>query len=401
MGLLIQHTGTRRILGLSDLTLVFSIAVTTIIAWQIVTPLIPLRMDALGASPQAVGFAISGTNILPLLLAMPTGFLADFCGPSMVALWSAGLYAVSLAFLVLSGTLASMVAALALLGLAHLGLTITTQALTAAYSPASQLDRSYSHYSFWVAGGMVVGPIIGGFAADIMGYRSAFVLALGFAILSVLGASRFQRLLRRVSDPDSSIPHFEIPTPEKLRKVGVVLFLSFLIGAAFSIRVSFLPIYLHDAGLGIRLIRFIFAPQSIASMAVRPFIPSAIIRFGHGAMLNSGVAAAAVATATIPMFTSFVPLAATGALLGVALGFTQPITIILVTTLTNSSSHGLTISLRLAALRLALVIGPVGFGLAAARFGIGSAFYLAASSLVAGLILLQISPFDRHRSSEA
>lgn len=401
MGLLIPHTDTRSKLGLSGLALVFGIAVTTIIAWQIVTPLIPLRMDALGASPQAIGFAISGTNILPLLLAMPMGVLSDFCGPSVVALWSAGLYAASLAFLVLSGTLASMVAAVALMGLAHLGLTITTQALTAAHAPAAQLDKSYSHYSFWVAGGMVVGPMIGGFAADIMGYRSAFVFALGFAILSVLGALRFQPLLHRGPDPDSSIPHFVIPTAGRLGKVGVVLFLSFLIGAAFSIRVSFLPIYLHDVGLSIRLIGSIFALQSVASMAVRPLIPFAIVRFGHGVMLTSGVAAAAVATATIPLFTSFVPLAATGALLGVALGFTQPITMSLVTTLTNSSSHGLTISLRLAALRLALVIGPLGFGLAAARFGIGSAFYLAASSLVAGLILLQISPFDRRFTSEA
>lgn len=371
---------------------IYLVAITTIIAWQIALPLIPLHLSAFAADPRIIGVAISGTNVLPLVLAIPAGLLSDLYGSSLIARCSAIAYAVAFALLISAGSLATIVAAISLMGIAQLGLTISTQSLIAAFSSVSHLDRDYGMYAFWVSGGMVVAPIIGGFASDLFGYQGAFLLGLVFAVISIPGALGLRQSPKRADESISPATFSRQPIPRTSRTLLLLLLFSFLLGAAFSIRISFLPIYLSEAGLSTSLIGIVFAVQSLASMAIRPFIPLFVTRFGYVGTLQAGVVAATFATAATPFLVSFVPLAATGGVLGLGLGLTQPITMSLVASSTAAPFRGFVLSLRLASLRLALVVGPVCLGLAVSRFGLAGAFLLAASVLTAGTMLIYLFP---------
>src|SRR5215472_9710342 len=62
-------------------------------AWYVMSPFIPLYLGAIGASAPVIGTVLGLAGIVPLLVAIPAGAVADQHGPAGMAGWSVIAYA--------------------------------------------------------------------------------------------------------------------------------------------------------------------------------------------------------------------------------------------------------------------------------------------------------------------
>ena len=122
-----------------------------------------------------------------LILGVHVGAMIDVYGPAPIAL-SAGLtYIAAFGCLLVRGDMAGLVIAYAFIILAQMALTVSSQTLIAESSTPQTRDQDFGNYSFWLSGGMILGPVIAGIVADSAGFRNALLLAsgLGFPITAI------------------------------------------------------------------------------------------------------------------------------------------------------------------------------------------------------------------------
>jgi MFS family permease len=100
------------------------------------------------------------------------------------------------------------------------------------------------------------------------------------------------------------------------------------------------------------------------------------------------VAVATLAIGVTPLLRQFWPLALAALSTGMAWGFTQPLTMSLIAGSVAPAERGLALSLRMTSNRLAEVVSPIVFGGLIAVAGLGSAFFLSAGVLAAGLLII-------------
>lgn len=365
----------------------YAMAACHMIMWQVTAPLIPLYLSDLGASSVGLGLIMGAAGILPLFIGVHLGAMVDLYGPAIVAQWSGVVGIASFLALASSADLRSVTVAYTLIGVAQMGLTVSSQTLVAEWSTGATRDRNFGYYSFWVSSGMVIGPVVGGLAADLWGFRTALLLGatlafpvLGLALLLKPRPSHgsLDRAFRSAFNAAGGM--IQNPT------IALTLVISFLIVFAYSLKQSFYPLYLRHVGLSTTLIGTIFAIHSISSMLVRPLLGWGVTRFGYTRMLLSGIAFAALGMGAIPLVVHFAPLAAAAAVVGIAMGLTQPLTMSIIAGAVGPELRGLALGVRLTTQRLAVAISPVIFGLVTTGLGIGTAFYTAALVLTGAML---------------
>jgi MFS transporter, DHA1 family, multidrug resistance protein len=237
-------------------------------------PVVPLFAQDLGAGAIMVGFINSAFLLTSGVFAFPFGILADRWGRKLVI--TAGL----LISLITSFLLAVSVAPWQLLliylffglGLAAIGPTL--MAYVADISPATHLGRSYGAYTLAIYSGMSLGPALGGWLADWLGFRLLFVVAAVLVGLVFLLALALLPSSRHLPHPASAAA----PNPTSWRKLlhNRPLLGCWLItlGGCFGLGafVTFAPLYMKEQNLSVGDIGLVFALQAAVNALCRiPF----------------------------------------------------------------------------------------------------------------------------------
>jgi len=373
----------------------YAFSFTYVLVWNIATPFIPLYLTAHGATPTAVGIAVSLSSLLPLFFAVHVGALVDAHGSAPVGKWSVATEAIACAILAAVPSMTGVAVGYALLGLGNLGLTVATQIAVAEFSAPAARASNYGYYSSWISAGMVLGPIVGGVLVDFQGYPAVFISVLVLMIPSFVLASLVKPRVRP-SSPATGVwtAHHSARSILGLPGVGLILFISFMVISGQSLRQSFYPLYLQTVGLSPTLIGVIIGAGSLTSMLVRPFIGRAVSAFGYAPLLAGATGLAMVSIGITPLLGSFAPLALASAGLGVSIGVTQPLTMSLMADAVTADLWGLAMGIRQTVQRLGTVATPVAFGVLVTWYGIGSSFYLGA--LTMGVAMLVILRFGMH-----
>jgi MFS family permease len=150
-------------------------------AWHTVTPLIALYESSLGASPTGIGLVVSTSVMLPLFFGVAIGGAVDSWGARRVSRHAAVLLVGAFALLTAGRGVVHLMIALAVLGLADFSLTIATQAAITSLSRPEVRDQNVGCLTFWMSGGGLLGPILGGSLADLWGFRAAFAGGLALS----------------------------------------------------------------------------------------------------------------------------------------------------------------------------------------------------------------------------
>ncbi|MFZ2087960.1 MAG: MFS transporter [Desulfobaccales bacterium] len=237
-------------------------------------PVVPLFAQDLGAGAVMVGFINSAFLLTTGVFAFPLGILADRWGRKLVV--TAGI----LISLITSFLLAVSVAPWQLLliyllfglGLAAIGPTL--MAYVADLSPTTHLGRSYGAYTLSIYSGMSLGPAIGGWLADWLGFRLLFVAAAAATGLVLLPALVF------LPRSDAARHHAaqsrqNLTTWRQLLQNRPLLGCWLItLGGCFGLGafITFAPLYMKEQNLSVGDIGLVFAIQAAINALSRiPF----------------------------------------------------------------------------------------------------------------------------------
>jgi DHA1 family multidrug resistance protein-like MFS transporter len=274
-----------------------------------------------------VGFINSAFLLTSGVFSFPFGLLADRVGRKLVV--SAGL----IISLVTSFLLAVSVAPWHLLiiylffglGLAAIGPTL--MAYVADLSPPSQLGSSYGAYTLAIYSGMSLGPGLGGWVADWLGFRLLFVIAAVLVGLVLLLAVVYLPSSRHLPHSASAASRSTTSWRQLLRHRPLLACWLITLGGCFGLGafITFAPLYMKAQNLSVRDIGLVFALQAAVNALSRLPCGRLSDRLGRRWLqaivgflfLGASLAAFGLAT-TLPGFL----LATTALGLAMSLGFT-------------------------------------------------------------------------------
>jgi MFS family permease len=354
-------------------------------------PVTSYRALALGADETVIGLITASFAVIPLVVAVPLGRVADRRRP--VGMFAAGVAILAASFLLLglAGSLAEVALWSALLGLGHLALILAAQSLIAQQSEDRQHDRDFGLMAAAVSLGQLVGPVLGGLVlsagaapdGSLEGATSrAFLVAAGLAALALpaclgTGAAGGGR------DPGAAAGR-PMRAADIVRAPGVPagMFASVAILAAVDIITAYLPVIGEGNGIGPAVVGALLSLRAAAAILSRLLIPWMVRALGRVRLIAVSAAGSALAMAVLPVPDGAAGLAVILVVAGFFLGIGQPLTMSLIVQAVPDDARGTALAIRLFGNRVGQVATPAVAGLVAGAAGIAAAFWLLGGLLV-------------------
>jgi MFS family permease len=383
------------------------------VAHSMLRPLVAPFALSLGASPAVAGAAVGAFAFLPSLLAISTGFLGDFFGNRrLLQFGSAGMLASGM-ILVVSWEPGLLVLSQVVAGTAMLAMWLAIQSLmtflATGEGSVDERNRRITNLSLFVSGGQLLGPLLGGFVADVAGYRSSFAVFLGLSAVLV-GAVQLTSdpvAPQKEDGPDgarslgSRVLGSHRTALDLVRQPGVFLTaaVSFLALFLIDLRVAFFPVYLVEIGFSPFLIGGLISTGGVCAFLARPLLPALLRRFRTSGIVGVSLVVGAFAIGAVALTEELWALFALAAAGGVALGFTQPLTLAMISDYTPRENRGIGVGLRVMANRSAQWADPLMFSLLLPLVGIRLTFVYLALAVAALSLLVALALSRLEKSS--
>jgi MFS family permease len=357
------------------------------LASTVVKVLIPLYMASTGASVALIGLVVGAQPVLPTILSVAAGAVADRVGyKRMILVGAAGMCVASAMFYVWSGVVAMVLAQL-LMGIAELSLWLSAQAIATQLSTGTSRGRDVGYFGFAVSAGQAVAPLLSGLAADMVGYRPALLLALIFSVISLLTS-----FLLPNSSPSAAKPAFSSQMREAgkiatIPGVQAALLCTFTMIFTRSVRQSFIPVYLRGIGFSASFIGAIISLSEVMSTVIRLGLGALLTRFSAQSMLVVGMFGGIVSTCITPLIPTAPLLVIAAIINGLGTGINLPLTMVLIADETPKELRGLGMGIRMTGNRLAQLVNPAVFALVGKWLALAPSFYAVGVMLLVGNVV--------------
>lgn len=352
-------------------------------------PMTSYRLLGLGHGAQAVGLVAAAFAVLPLVLAIPLGRLAD--RPRRLPFLTVGAAAQFVGCAGLASTHSTLLlgAATAVLGLGHLALALGVQAVVARESADDRHDRDFGLLTAGVSLGQLVGPLLGGFvvggadgAALVGASTRALVLAAAFACC----ATAFAAAAERLPGPDGGEPaHDRGSVRAILRLPGVPsgLLASIAVLAAADVFTAYLPVLGEQRAIAPAAIGVVLALRAAATVLARLGIGRLVAAFGRPRLIAASTLAAAAGFAFMTFTSQLWVLALLALVVGAGLGYGQPLSMTIVVQRVPLHARATALGVRLTGNRVGQVAAPAAASVVAGNAGASSVFWLLSGVLAA------------------
>jgi MFS family permease len=368
---------------------ILALLVLTQAAMFLARPVTSYRALALGADERVIGLITASFAVVPLLVAVPLGRVADRRRPVGMLVGGVVILVASYVLLGLAATLGELALWSALLGLGHLALMLAAQSLIAQQSENSQHDRDFGLMAAAVSLGQLIGPALAGLvlSADAAGSLEgattrAFLVAAGLSTLALpacWGTSTVGEPGGR-RRPDGQ----RMSARDIVRAPGVPagMFASVTILAAVDIVTAYLPVIGERLGISPAVVGALLSLRAVASILSRLLIPWMVRALGRVRLIAVSAAGSALAMAALPVPDGAMGLAAVLVVAGFFLGIGQPLTMSLIVQAVPDDARGTALAIRLTGNRVGQVATPAAAGLVAGAAGVAAAFWLLGGLLV-------------------
>lgn len=365
------------------------VLVLTQAAMFLARPVTSYRALALGADERVIGLITASFAVVPLLVAVPLGRVADRRRPVGILVGGVVILVASYVLLGFAATLGELALWSALLGLGHLALMLAAQSLIAQQSENSEHDRDFGLMAAAVSLGQLIGPALGGLllSADAAGSLEgattrAFLVAAGLSTLALpacWGTSTVGEPGGR-RRPDGQ----RMSATDIVRAPGVPagMFASVTILAAVDIVTAYLPVIGERLGISPAVVGALLSLRAVASILSRLLIPWMVRALGRVRLIAVSAAGSALAMAALPVPDGAMGLAAVLVVAGFFLGIGQPLTMSLIVQAVPDDARGTALAIRLTGNRVGQVATPAAAGLVAGAAGVAAAFWLLGGLLV-------------------
>lgn len=346
------------------------------------TPLLPLYAQELGASPALIGIVVGASTVTGILVKLPAGALSDVLGRKPLLLAGALVFA-GLPFFYLA---VSTIAGLLLLRFVHGNATAifgpVASATVSDLAPPNRRGAWLGAYATAQGVGQALAPVIAGYLLAAGRFDTVFVVAGLIGLAAPL-------IVWRVT-PVAAAPRPGAGTRWPAFKAGVrevighrlVLVTSAAHAAQFVLSGAlngFLPLYALDVvGLTTTQIGWLFAAQTITTLAVRPAVGALSDGLERPTVIVAGMASCSLAVWLLSFADGGLMVAA--CLVGFAAGAatTSAATSAYITDITRRARYGAAHGVFGTIYDVGDAMGPIGAGLLVTAVGYTLMFQLAA-----------------------
>jgi MFS family permease len=303
--------------------------------WML-TPVIPLYVDALGGSAFVAGLALLAFSIPSFVVRPFVGRIADR--------WNApGVLAIGLVLLAL-GSLALLWPLLIAIflgnivrGLGWAGLNTGGYTTLATAAPAQRRGEAAGYYTGATSGAAIVFPALSLWLLALSGDYPMVLLAAIF--FTLLGLPFAVPLMRAAAAARASRPVEHAPDSDMLdRGVLIATGLNLCCTLAMPSVMAFLPLYARS--LGIEHIGLFYMIAGATNIVVRPLLGRWSDAMGRGPAIAMGLGAQFVGLALIFMANGLALILAGGVFVALAMAMTGSTTTALAMDLANPRSRG-------------------------------------------------------------
>ncbi len=340
-----------------------------------------------GASAFTVGVLASLFAVVPMLLAVSMGRLADRSGVRGPMTVGAAVMAVGWTLAFFLPELATLFVVSPVVGTAFMLFHIAANHAAGTMSAPAERVRNFSLVALGFSTSGFLGPIVAGFAIDGLGHWNAFLLLAAFpaAAFTALAAWRLPLPGPR---PRSSEPvsrnAFDLFADPGLRKI---LLVSALSNMTWDLFVFLVPIYGTRIGLAASAIGLVLGSFGAAIFVVRVALPFLARRFGEWNLLAGALLIAGAVFLALPFVTHVPLLLALAFVFGAGLGMSQPIVMTLLYNAAPDGRAGEVLGLRTTLLNFSQTFIPLLSGALSATLGMTPVFWVMALVLVGGAAL--------------
>jgi MFS family permease len=339
---------------------------------------------SLGSSEFTVGILMALFALFPMLFAVPTGRMVDRIGIVKPMLVGCVSMAIGCALPGLLGGLPILYLATLFMGTGFMTVQVVAQHTVGAMSTSENRTTNFS----WLAMGYSIsgfsGPIIAGFAIDHARHNIAYLLFSGFA-LAALMLTAFGQLKRIALAPKQKSAGggsaFALLRDTEMRRIYVI---GILLGTAWDMFMFVLPIHGSRLGFAASTIGLIAGCFAAATFTVRLAMPRISRRYSEWQVLASALTLAAVCYVVFPMMRQPYSLMIVAAMLGLAVGSSQPNLLALLHHTAPPGRAGEAVGIRITIGNASQVLLPLAFGGAGATLGLSAVFWGMGAMIGAG-----------------
>ncbi|MGD9945131.1 MAG: MFS transporter [Burkholderiaceae bacterium] len=350
---------------------------------------VPLAALQLGASPFAIGLLLSFYGLLPMFLSVAGGRWVDRVGMRLPMIYGTVVLLFGVAVPCLMWDIGALYLSTVTIGLGFMAFHLSLQKAAGILGGPNARKDNFALMALGFSLSGLIGPTLTGIVIDATSYRVAFgVLALlPIGVLIALRRFPFASKLPHVRR-DTSVPDGEpvrvldlLRTPEMQRLYLAVTLLS----SAWDVHQFLVPLYGAKIGLSASKIGMVLSAFSLATFLVRLALPWLARHVSEWPLILAAVSTAGVVYVLYPFFGSLPVMITLSFLLGLGLGMSQPMIMVLLHHASPPDRIG-----EAAGLRLTLVNGtqtflPMTFGAFGGAFGLGAMFWGLSALLGGGL----------------
>ncbi len=353
-----------------------------LVATRVTTALYALSLHA---SEFTVGILIALFAFFPMFFAVSMGRLIDRIGIKRPLTYGSLLLVAGCAIPSLIGGLPVLYLAAILIGTGFMAIHIGSQHAVGAMTTPDKRSVNFTWLSLGFSVSSFFGPVIAGLVIDFSQFSIAYAVSGGFALLSLalIAFGKLDRIMlaqRNTATANGSA--FDLLREPDLRKVYVV---GILLAAAWDLFVFVTPIRGSQLGLSASSIGLILGTFSVATFVVRLAMPRIQRRFTEWQVLAGSLILAAICYAFFPFMQQSISLMILAAILGLALGSSQPNILGLLHQAAPPGRGGEALGIRATIVNASQVFLPLAFGAAGATLGLFPVFWGISAMIGAGV----------------
>ena len=349
-------------------------------------PALPRYVEGpLGGGNIAVGLVVGAFSLSAFFLRPGAGAVGDRRGRRILMVVGASVFGLSVAGYLVATSIPLLVAMRLLTGVGEALFFVGALSANVDLAPPERRGEAFSFASLALYIGIGAGPFLGELVIDQVGFRAAWLTAIGLAGVAIVLALRLPRM----------VPATEEAAEGRHRLIhrggilpGLVLLATVWGMAGF---LAFVPLYALDLGMdGAGPVLGLFSGIVVLIRSVGARIPD---RLGSARATRISLTLSTVGLATVGLWHTAAGLViGTGVMaVGVAL-FTPALFALAVE---GVPPRGSVVGTTSAFLDLAFGLGPATLGFVAAAVGRGGTFLAGASVAAAGLILVYATRLGR------
>jgi MFS family permease len=377
--------------------------------------MVTYRALELGAGTLEIGLITSAFSILPVLAAVAVGRWVDRLGETWFLVVAMAMIAGGSLVLATATALPALGVGNAITGFGQIIGLVAGQAMVGNRVPSEQRDDRYAWYSTAASLGQLLGPAVAGALVggafigavpETSGGGSAgsavapvFLFGMTGGLTACALALTLPRL--RPNHGGSAVDHqaagIVASTQRVLRRPGMpsAMVVSISVILAVDVLTAYLPLQGEAHGIPVQTIALMLSVRAGFSLISRLFMVRLIRRLGRERLLFISIGSAALTIAALPFVSSTPFLFVIMAILGLSLGFGQPMTMSWISDRSSESDRALALSIRLTGNRAALLVVPTIMGAIAGVAGVAAIWLVLGSFLAAGANVARRAPFDK------